>query len=179
MAFFSISEPFFPHLDEEPLVPPVVVRIAASDFPLPGIGEAYAPQLGFHVVDVRKRPFLGVGTVLEGGILRRKPQCIPANRMKDVEPSHSFESSNDVNDRVIAHVPHMNSSRRIGQHGQAIELRAARIFRDLEDTGVGPAFLPLRLDCLKLVRSTHWNLGTSEKRLILAQEACGPVGLNA
>src|SRR4030095_4405937 len=51
------------HLQDQPLVPVVVVRQAGRDLTLPGVADPDALQLPLHVGDVLERPGLRAGAL--------------------------------------------------------------------------------------------------------------------
>ncbi len=93
------------HLQEQPLVPVVVIGQAGRDLSLPGIADADALELALHVGDVLERPRLGMHAALDRGVLRRKPEGVPAEGMEDVEAAHALHARDDVTDHVVADVP--------------------------------------------------------------------------
>src|SRR6266513_2703677 len=72
LALLTVSKPFFIQLQEEPLVPPVILREAGGDLARPIVGEAQPLHLGLHVADVLKSPLPRWNIVLDGGVLRGK-----------------------------------------------------------------------------------------------------------
>ena len=139
------------HPQEQPLVPPVVAGLAGRELAIPGIADAEALQLPLHMGDVVEGPGLGVRPVLDGGVLGGKTEGVPAERMQDVEPPHPLHAGNDVPDHVVADVSDVRVPRRIGEHDEAVVLRAPRRFGRLEGARIGPAPLPLLLDGLRIV----------------------------
>jgi hypothetical protein len=86
--------------------------------------------------------------VLDGGVLRRQAEGIPAHGMQDVEPAHPFVTGQQVADGVHAHVTHVDAPGRVRKHLQAIELGAARLFADVKLFPLRPDPLPFGLDFL-------------------------------
>ena len=84
-----------------------------------------------------------MNAALDGGVLGRQPEGVPAKRMQHVEAAHAFGARHDVADDVIADVPHMRVTRRVREHFEAIELRTRGIFSHLERPCARPSFLPL------------------------------------
>ena len=74
---FSVGEVLLPHLDEEPLIPPVVLRVARRKLPLPCVRKAQPSELGLHVLDIRSSPILRMIAVFEGGVFRRQTERVP------------------------------------------------------------------------------------------------------
>ena len=139
------------HLEEEPLVPAVVRRVAGGDLAAPGIAEAEALELPLHARDVVARPLLGVHSPLDRRVLRGQAEGIPADGMQDVHPPKGLVAGDHVGDAVVADVAHVDVARGVGQHLEAVELGLLRVFRDLEGPGFGPVLLPAGLDRLEVV----------------------------
>ena len=139
------------HAEEHPLVPPVVLGVAGRDLAAPGVAEAEPLELPLHARDVLARPLLGVDAPLDGGVLGRQPEGVPADRVHDVEATHGLAARDDVGDAVVADVADVDVARGVGQHLEAVELRPLRVLRDLEGALVRPPLLPARFDVLEVV----------------------------
>jgi hypothetical protein len=139
------------HLQEQPLVPLVVVGQAGRDLALPGVADAQALQLPFHVGDVLDRPRLGMRSIFDRRVLRRQAERVPPERVQHVEAAHPLHPRDDIADRVIPDVSHVRVSRGVREHLEAVELGLVRILADFERTRGAPAFLPLGFDCLGFV----------------------------
>ena len=87
--FGLIRQPVLEQLKENPLRPAVVGRIGGVD--LAGIveGEADFLQLLAEVVDVLLRYDGGVNLVLDGVVLRRQTEGVPADGEKDIAALHA------------------------------------------------------------------------------------------
>ena len=147
----AVGDAALEHAQEEPLVPAVVLRVAGGDLAAPGVAEAQPLQLGLHAGDVLAGPGLRVQALLDGGVLGRQPQRVPADGVHDVEAAHALVARHHVRDGVVAHVPHVDVARRVGQHLEAIELGPRGVLVDLERAPLAPASLPARLDLLEVV----------------------------
>src|SRR5690606_13115913 len=73
-----VGEALLEHAREEPLVPVVVLDVAGGELTLPGVADAEPLQLALHVRDVLARPRLGMGAVLDRGVLGRQAERVPA-----------------------------------------------------------------------------------------------------
>ena len=127
-----VGEVALEHLQEDPLVPAVVLGQAGGDLAFPGVADPDALELPFHVGDVLERPLLGMGAVLDRGVLRRQAKCVPAERVQHVEATHPFHARDNVADHVIADVADVRVPRRVREHFEAVELRPGGIFGDLK-----------------------------------------------
>ncbi len=127
---------------EEPLLPAIIIGVAGRKLARPVIGKAEALQLAAHVVDVGAGPARRRHVVLDRGVLGRQPESVPAHGLQDILAQHALVTRDDVADGVIAHVPHVQASARVGEHAQAIEFFARLVLDSLE----GIRGSPLRLD---------------------------------
>ena len=152
-AVFPVGEPPFPHLQEEPLVPPVVGGIASGELPVPVVAEAESAELPPHVVDVVRGPVGGMGATLKRGVLRRQPERIPADGMHDGEAAAAVEPGHHVPDGVVPHVAHVDAPGGIGQHLEAVVVGPRGQVGSPEGALAFPAGLPFRFDAF--VESAH------------------------
>ena len=97
--------------------------------------------------------------MLDGGVLRRQAEGVPAHGLEDVLAAHTLIAGDDVTDGVVAHMAHVQLPRGIGEHGQAIELLPAGVFHRLEGPGLFPVSLGRRLDGARIV--IVWHEGTA------------------
>ena len=147
----AIRQVALEHLQEQPLVPAVVLRLAGGQLALPGVADADALELAFHVGDVLERPGFGMRSALDGGVLRGHPERVPPERVQDVVAAHALHARDHVADHVVADVADVRVARRVREHLQTIELRPIGILRHLEGARLPPARLPFLLDCLGFV----------------------------
>ncbi len=159
----AIGDPLLEHAQEEPLVPAVVRGVAGRDLAAPRVAEAEPLQLPLHRGDVVARPFLGMHPALDRRVLGRQPERVPPDRVHHVHPAHRLAARDHVGDAVVAHVPHVDVARRIGQHLQAVELGPLGVLGDLEHPVRRPLRLPARLDVQEVViRHRSRKLETSQ-----------------
>ena len=95
----------------------------------------------------------GRSLVLDGGVLGRQSECVPAHGMKYVVALHPHVARQGIANGVVAHVSHVQLARRIGQHLQHVILfaRAGWGLGTIEIGILGPAIGPLLLDRLRVV----------------------------
>ena len=142
----------FVHLQEEPLIPPVVLGQASRNFTRPVVSESEAVHLRLHRGNVLKRPLPRRRVVLDRRILGGQSERIPSHGMQHVVAVHPHVARQSVADRVIADVSHVQRARRVGKHLQHVVLRLSRIgFRGIERRIALPAVKPLLLDALRVV----------------------------
>jgi hypothetical protein len=147
----AIGEPFLEQAHEHALLVDVVVGATGREFARPVDRIAELRELAAHVLDVRVGPFRRRGVVLDRRVLGGQAECVPAHRLQDVLAVHALEAADDVADRVVAHVAHVQRAGRIRQHRQAVELRLGRVFLDLERVRRAPVGLRGGLDGLRVV----------------------------
>ena len=154
----AIRQPALEHFQEEPLVPPVVFRLATRDFEPPVVGESHAVHLPFHRGDVGQRPLAWMAATLDGGILRRQAEGIPAHRVLHVVPAHPHVSRQGVADRIVAHVAHVKPAAGIGEHLDHVILGRGGMGIGTVKLRVFPAFVPLQFDLAVVVRDFRHRL---------------------
>ena len=71
----------------------------------------------------------GMRAGLDGGVLGRQAERVPAERVQHVEAAHPLHARHHVADDVVADVPDVRVAGRIREHLQAVELRPRRIDR--------------------------------------------------
>ena len=157
-ALLADSQPLLEHFQENPLVPLVVVGEAGVDLPRPVVGDPQPLELGLHVGDIVQGPGPGMDAALDGGVLGRHAQRVPADRVEDVEALHDLEPGDDVADRVVPDVAHVDVAGGVGVHLEAVELRLGGVFGHAEGPAFAPGLLPLGFDGLEIVRFR--SLGT-------------------
>ena len=88
-----------------------------------------------------------MGAGLDGVLLGRQTERVPAHRVKDVETAHPGVARDDVGRRVPLGVPDMQARpRRIGEHVEDVLLRATGVTGRNERLVLVPVRLPLRLE---------------------------------
>src|SRR5881396_823934 len=152
-----VGEPALEHPDEDELLPPVVLGLAGVDLAVPVVGDPEPLELRSHVVDVLGGPDRGVHPVLDRRVLRGQPERVPAHRVEHVEAAHRLVTGEEITDRVVAHVTHVDAPGRVREHLQAVELGAARILGDAELLRVFPGPLPPGLDLSERIPVARHN----------------------
>src|SRR5881628_763326 len=69
--------------------------------------------------------------------------------------ARAHEAGEHVAHRVVAHVPHVDAPRRIGEHLQHVVFRARVVVRGFEDAALVPHLLPARLGLAGVVAVLH------------------------
>ena len=136
---------------EDPLRPPVVLRVAGRELAIPVIRQAEHLELPAVGLDVRLGELPGMDPGLDGVLLCRQPEGVKAHRVQDVTAAHPRAPGDDVAADVPDRVSHVESGPRgIGEHVQDVELRTVRV--EVRVPGVrgaeGLVFVPLGLPAL-------------------------------
>ena len=61
-------------------------------------------------------PGIRLGLILDGGVFRRLAKGVKAHRMQNLTAFQPLVTAIDIADGIIAHMAHMDFSRRIGKH---------------------------------------------------------------
>ena len=144
----AVGEPSLQHLEKNGLLPAVVIRIASRELALPINRQAKLLELSSHCLDVASRPVRRMSAILASSIFGREPKSVPTHRVEYVVASSTLEASDNVADGIVAHMPHVQSPARVGEHLQDVVLGPIRCLRDRECALLCPALLPLLLNRL-------------------------------
>ena len=118
----AVDQALFQQLQEQPLLPSVIVRPAGGQLARPVIGKAQPLQLAAHVVDVRFGPFRGRHALLDRRVLGRQTEGVPAHGLQHIAPAHALVAGDHVADAVVAHMTHVQPAAGVREHAQAVEL---------------------------------------------------------
>ena len=152
----AIGETGVVQLQEQPLRPAVVLRLRGRDLARPVDRPAHALDLAADGGDVALGHVPRVPTLADGGVLGREAERVVAHRAQDGVPAPPPHVRDDVAERVVEDVTHVQLARRVRQHLEHVGLAAVdrrRVARVRGDEGVGlvPDLLPLALDCVGVV----------------------------
>ncbi len=150
-GLLAVHQALLEEAQEELLLPAVVFGRAGGEFAPPVVRVAQAAQLAAHVVDVGKGPLGGMRAVLDGGVFRRQPEGVPAHGVQHVEALHALEAGHHVADGIVAHVPHVDVARRVGEHLQHVVLGLVGVVVAVEGAAFFPDALPFGFDGLGIV----------------------------
>src|SRR2546426_813037 len=140
------------------LRPAVMARVAGGDLALPVVREAEPAERPALVVDVVVGPPGRVDAVLDGGVLGRQPEGVPAHGVEHAVARHPPLARDHVADRVVAHVPHVDVPGGVREHREHVVRGRARLGTRREGARLLPAALPLRLDRLRVVAALPLRL---------------------
>ncbi len=148
-TLLAIRQSLLEELEEEPLVPAVVLGQAGGELLRPVVGKAQALHLRLHAGDVVQRPLPRRSLVLDGRIFGGQSERVPPHGMKHVVALHPHVARQGIADGVVAHVSHVQRARGIRQHFENVILlaRGGRGFGAIEVGILRPALRPLLLDC--------------------------------
>ena len=149
--FLLVGETLLVEKLKEPLRPAVVLGTTGHSLAAPIVGKPHAHLLALHVLDVGIRPVGGLHAVLDRGVLRRHAESVEAHRMQHVAALHLLETRDDVADRIVAHMPHVQIARRIREHFEHIVLGLRAVDLRLADVVLLPLLLPFLFDFLRSI----------------------------
>ena len=152
---FLVDEALPEQLQKKPLLPPVIVRPAGRELAAPIVAETQALELGAHVLDVGVGPLGGRDAVLDGGVLGRQPEGVPAHGLQDIPAPHALVARDHIPDGVVADMPHVELPARIGEHRETVKLLAPGILGGAEYARLLPAALDGGLDVLWAILWFH------------------------
>ena len=142
-----VGQPLIEELQEDPLRPLVVLGICCVDLTIPVVGEAELLDLAAESVDVAISRLGRVRPRLDGVVLGRQTERVPAHGMQHVHAAHALVAAEDVGGRVTFRMPDVEPlARRIGKHVENVVLGLGRVLGDLEGLVLFPVLLPAWLD---------------------------------
>ena len=157
-----VGEARLEELKEQPLGPAVVIAVAGGHLALPVDREAELAQLLPHRSDVAVGPGAGFDAALDGRVLGRQAEGIPAHRMEHPVAAHAGGAGDHIGDHVVAHMAHVEVPRWIGEHREGEEAGATRSLRGAIEALLGPGLLPAAFDQLGPIpaRFSHGGMKT-------------------
>ena len=175
----AIGQPVLVQLQEEPLRPGIVARIARDRLAIPGPHRAHAAQLAAHALDVCHGPRMRVRAALDRRVLGRQAERVEPDREEDVVALHPLVARGRIRRRHRIPVPDMQLAGRIGQHRQEVEFGARGILLRRVQPDLVPCLLPLGFDVLGYILVSHRCLANREtssvKRDMASQSTSLPV----
>jgi len=156
----AVRKPALVHLQEEPLIPVVVLRVTGVERAVPVERAAVAAHgcaLGGYVL---VRPTGRVDGPLDGGVLSRQAEGVPTDRVQDVVALLHPVARQDVTQGVGLGVAHVEVPRRVGEHVQHV-LRGPDVVRvpGAERGDVVPDRQPALLQRMRVVGLVGGLLG--------------------
>ena len=121
-------EPRVVELHENPLRPFEIAGIGRVHLALPVVAEADALELLLEIGDVRLGRRARVLAGLDGVLLRRQAERVPAHRVQHIEAAHFLVAPDDVRRRVALGMADVQPrAARVGEHVEHVVFRAARV----------------------------------------------------
>ena len=148
LALLPIRQPRLEHLQEDPLIPLVVVRQAGRHLRRPVVAQPHTLHLLAHSGYIVQRPLTWRRIVLQRGILRRQAERVPSHRVQHVVSPHPHVPSQCVPNRIVPNMTHVQLAARVRQHLQAVVLRLPAVdrLRSIQFRIRVPTCLPPRLN---------------------------------
>ncbi len=151
-ARLAVGEALLVQLEEQPLVPLVVLGIARVQHPIPVERGAVALHRLPLLLDVVVGPGARVDPALDGRILGRQAEAVPADRVQHVEALQPPVARDDVTEGVRLGVTHVQVAGGVREHVEHVFARA-RVGGVVgrERAQLIPPRLPLLLDAREVV----------------------------
>ncbi len=163
--FLAIGQPVLVKLQEEPLVPLVVGRVAGDGFPFHIEHGAHTAQLPAHVVDVLVSPRLGVDLAFDGRVFSWQPEGVKPDREQHVVALHLHIAGACVGRGHGVPVPDVQVAGGVRQHGHGVVFSLRRIDHlPVQPVGLPPG-LPPGFNRLRIVLVRH-QIGFLLKKLV-------------
>ena len=125
LSFLAVCQATLVQQLENPLRPFIIFFMARSHFAVPVIGKAEGLLLARHVFNIAERPICRRRAVFDSRVFSRHAESVVAHGMQDVVAVHAAVAGDDVANRVVADMPHMEVARRVRKHFQNIIRRLA------------------------------------------------------
>ena len=151
----AVGEPALVQLQEPPLGPAVVLRVAGDDLAFPVEARAHGAELLAHALDVPVGPLLRVDAALDGGVLGGQAEGVEAHGEEHVVALHAAEAGERVGGRHGVPVARVEIARGVGKHREHVPGRALVVVAGVVDAVGLPAFAPLRLNGVRVVAIYH------------------------
>ncbi len=143
---YPVCQASLQHLQEDPLVPVVIVRRAGCDFARPVDHRPHQIVLAAHLRDVLEGPGRGVDVVPDCRVLSREAERIKAHREQHIMSTHALQAGKGVRNGKGVPVPDVEDARRVRIHRQREPLRLWSLVIDGVQPGLLPGRAPLRFD---------------------------------
>ena len=150
-ALAPIGEAALQEVEEDALLLAIIGGIAGGDLARPVKRQAQQLQLLAHRRDVLVGPDAGMRVALDGGVLGRQAEGVPAHGMQDVEALHALEARDHVAHDIIAPMADMDAPGRVGEHLEHVIFGARVVIAGAVDTPFVPDLLPAGLGLAGIV----------------------------
>ncbi len=142
LAFLAIDEAGVKQVEEQRLLVAVIIGVAGRELAAPVEREAEPLQLLAHRRDIGPGPFARVDLAFHRGIFGRHSERVPAHRVEHFHALHPPAAREHVAHGVIAHMAHVDASRRVGKHLEHVGLGLGAAAVGDERSLLFPALLP-------------------------------------
>ncbi len=162
--FLLIGKPFLEHLHENPLGPLIEFRVSGIHLPVPVIQSRNLINLLLDILHILSRGNRRMHAHLDGIVLSRKSECIPAHRVDDIVSLLQLIPAPYIRNHISSPMPHMKPvPGRVREHIQTIVfLTFFPILTDLDvDRVLLPVLTPFLLNCLMVVRYLRHDILSS------------------
>ena len=165
--FLAVGEAALVQLDEEPLVPAIVLGQAADHFAVPVVDRADGTQLPAHVLHVGHGPFVGMDAPGYGGVFGRQTEGVESDGVQHVVALHPAEPGVSVRRRHGVPVADVQITRRVRVHGHFEPFGARIVVLDMVDPVPFPPLLPLAVNLNRVEAELNLTLGCGHKKSTL------------
>ena len=118
--FLAVRQAALQELQEQPLIPAVVIRQTRRQLLGPVVRAAHGAPLTLHAADVFHRPRVGMRATLDGRALGGQAERVEAGREQHVEPLHPLVARVNVGKRKVPPVPQMQIAAGVREHDQGV-----------------------------------------------------------
>ena len=122
IGWLAIGQSTFKHLQEQPLVPVVVLRVTGIEDAIPVKRTGIATHRCLLGGNVFVGPRCWIRTALDSRVFRRKTKRIPANRVQDVKTFEKPIARGDITHGVCLRVTHVQVTRWVRKHVEHVLL---------------------------------------------------------
>jgi hypothetical protein len=155
-AVAAVGQALLAQPEEQPLRPPVVLRVGGVQPPGPVEGQAVALHRRSLGLDVGVGVGRGVGVVADRGVLGGQAEGVPPHRVQHLVAAEPPVARDHVVQREHLGVTHVQVTARVGEHRQRVALLALAAHHGVvvgtEDVELLPDRQPLLLDRVDVVR---------------------------
>ena len=145
LRLLTLDQSCFQEIEKHFLLVAVVARVAGGDLARPVERQAHRLELLLHRCDVGVGPFLGMDLAVDRRVFGRHAEGVPAHRMQHGVTHGPLEARHHVAHRVIAHMPHMDAPRRVGEHLEDVVFRPGIVVFGGVNALLVPQLLPAGL----------------------------------
>ena len=147
-----VVEPAFEELQENPLGPPVIPRVAGLHLARPVVRQPQVLELSFVSPDVFGGGEGGMLAGLDGVLLCRQAEGVETHGMQHIESLQLFVAAHDVGGDVAERMPDVETCpRRVREHIQRVKFWLVRTVFHPVYLLFFPVFLPFPLDVAVMI----------------------------